>query len=323
MKVFNVKKASFSLLAGALFFILTASIFGQNMFRKVNDFDGDGKADYVVTRTEGELKTWHIWQSNGEYRVFQWGLRSDKEASGDYDGDGKTDIAVLRQGISSSNTTASYLFVYRISTNTWYYKYMPYFATSDTVEPVVQDYDGDGKAEEAHFYKNQNGSGLIVIRESLVTSNTRTFDVSSNQSVLRLGDLNGNGSSEFIYLDRTNNNLKITDYTAGGVQNIQFGIPGDQFVPADFDGDGKGDIAVFRESNGTWWWRRSSDNVVQAAQFGQNGDKPVPADYDGDGKTDLAIWRPGDTQSVYWVYGSLGNITVVPFGIGTDKVVTY
>ena len=323
MKVNKLKKASFALLAGALFVILPGSVFGQNMFRKINDFDGDGKADFAVTRRDGDLKTWHILQSTRGYRVFQWGLGTDKEASGDYDGDGKTDIAVLRQGISSSNTTASFLYVYESSTNTWYYRYMPYFATSETVEPVVQDYDGDGRSDEAHFYKNQNGSGLIAIRESLVTNNTRTFDVNSNQSVLRLGDLNGNGSSEFIHLDRTDNNLKITDYTGGGIQNIRFGIPGDQFVPADFDGDGKGDIAVFRESNGTWWWIRSSDNVVQAAQFGAGGDKPVPADYDGDGKTDLAIWRPGDTQSVYWVYGSLGNIMVVPFGIGTDKVVTY
>ena len=29
---------------------LTSSIAAQNMFRKINDFDGDGRADYAITR---------------------------------------------------------------------------------------------------------------------------------------------------------------------------------------------------------------------------------------------------------------------------------
>jgi putative transposon-encoded protein len=61
--------------------------------------------------------------------------------------------------------------------------------------------------------------------------------------------------------------------------------------PADFDGDGRTDISVFRPSNGQWWLGRSTDGLVVHA-FGNSSDVLTPADFTGDGKTDVAIFRP-------------------------------
>jgi FG-GAP-like repeat len=60
----------------------------------------------------------------------------------------------------------------------------------------------------------------------------------------------------------------------------------------DFDGDGRSDIAVYRD--GAWFILRSSDGGVTATAWGGlPQDRPVPGDYDGDGKVDLAVYRDG------------------------------
>ena len=91
----------------------------------------------------------------------------------------------------------------------------------------------------------------------------------------------------------------------------------------DFDGDGIGDLTVWRRSEGNWYWLKSSDGTFQSVHWGVSGDIPVPGDYDGDGKTDQAIWRSGSPQSIYWVNGSQSGVKVFAWGVFGDTVVHY
>ncbi|HEX8248894.1 MAG TPA: M36 family metallopeptidase [Pyrinomonadaceae bacterium] len=83
---------------------------------------------------------------------------------------------------------------------------------------------------------------------------------------------------------------------------------------ADFDGDGKTDLSVFRPSEGNWYMQRSTAGF-SAVQFGASGDTIVPADYDGDGKQDIAVFRNG---TWFRLNSSNGAFSAPSFGQSGD-----
>ena len=148
-------------------------------------------------------------------------------------------------------------------------------------------------------------------------------------------DFDGNGKTDFAIVRNTGGGAggQIRWFVGlngpGTTFASDWGISTDFFLPVDFDGDNKTDIAVWRSGAPTvaaFYILQSQTNTVRIELFGQTGDDPtVVRDYDGDGKADPAVYRAGASagaQSTWYYRGSLnnpsGNVTFVPWGQNGD-----
>lgn len=106
----------------------------------------------------------------------------------------------------------------------------------------------------------------------------------------------------------------------------------DRSFKLDFDGDGRTDIALYREGSrgidapqpSFWYFLNTTTGATWASQWGRSLDVPAPADYDGDGKTDLGIFRwwnydYGDTNEWWLNRPLMGSVVLNGLELGYYK----
>ena len=112
-----------------------------------------------------------------------------------------------------------------------------------------------------------------------------------------------------------------SNFNYGFDEAISWGLAaGDKRVPADYDGDGKTDVAMWRQSDGVFYVRQSSNGTLGAFKWGIDGDIPQPADYDGDGKADFAVWRPSSGN--WYILTAAPKPFVLELGLQGDQPIT-
>lgn len=132
-------------------------------------------------------------------------------------------------------------------------------------------------------------------------------------------------ASAFYYGELAASPDETTQYAAPLSANFPQGgvlTPGDGAAPpavntearADFDGDGRTDLSVFRPSEGNWYLQRSTAGFA-AINWGVSSDVLVPGDYDGDNKTDTAVRRGGE----WYILKSTNNtLQAISWGLASD-----
>ncbi len=138
-----------------------------------------------------------------------------------------------------------------------------------------------------------------------------------------------------MMLDGTGRATFTTATLAHGIRSITAKYSGDStYVPStsqastvhvpggvaggDFDGDGKADVAVFDQTNATFYIIESGGGVI-IHQLGNPADVNIPVigDFDGDGKTDLALFD--QTTATFLVIESGGGLINHQLGNPGDK----
>lgn len=125
-------------------------------------------------------------------------------------------------------------------------------------------------------------------------------------SIMRVPSISIFGSTEGI----TQQVTWFFQLPSNTMTSVPFGLDNDKPVPADYDGDGRTDIAIYRPSNGTWYISGSAQGFY-TVRWGISTDVPVPTDFDADGKADPTVYRNGQWHilgsSVGYLLESLGG----------------
>ena len=113
----------------------------------------------------------------------------------------------------------------------------------------------------------------------------------------------------------------ILESASGLPLSGRFGGTGWTPVPADYDGDGLTDLAIYEDASGTWRIIESSSGQTNEIAWGWSETDPVPADYNGDGACDIGVFDPG---TALWFARTLAGADIflaLPWGATGDIAV--
>jgi hypothetical protein len=222
---------------------------GSRPFRvTAADLNGDGKIDLVVADSGASTVSVLLGNGNGTFQTkvdYATGSTAYDVAVGDVNGDGKPDLVVANGGSNSVSVLLG-------NGNGTFQTKTDYAGTgSNPYSIVLADLNGDGKLDIATANGGDYTNGLSV----LLNSGNGTFGTPTNLNLSGGGtysyqviarDLNGDGKVDLVLADNTNRltvaygngdgTFLATTYNLGS-QELSAAI-------ADFNGDGRPDIAV-------------------------------------------------------------------------------
>lgn len=262
---------------------LTAAGFARDLIRA--DLDRDGRADLVALFDQFGASDVVVLQSLGGSRFEQTSTvrvpRPPRTAdAGDVDGDGHTDLVVgttdglyLAGGAGHGSFGAATQEV-----------------AGRTEEVRVGDLDGDGRADVAARRLDSSGNPIVEVYRSTSAGLVPTAALPGHSRVFPLADFNGDDRLDLLTQGPTGLVVLLGngDVTFGPERPL--GVGGEDAVSADFDGDGRADVAYATFFRGVAILLGNSDGTFRSFHATSAADtlfRLRVADLDADRSPDL------------------------------------
>ncbi|HEV8590859.1 MAG TPA: VCBS repeat-containing protein, partial [Pyrinomonadaceae bacterium] len=145
------------------------------------------------------------------------------------------------------------------------------------------DYDGDGKYDFAVQRPGANASAQATFYILQTTAGLSQVNWGLSNDLVVPGDYDGDGKTDIAVVREgatptANLVWYVLQSSNSSLFAVAFGDTGtDLNAQNDYDGDGKADVAIWRNSTGTFWYRSSSSGAYLATQWGTANDFPVAA----------------------------------------------
>ena len=279
------------------------------------DFNNDGRAD-ILARSSGQFVVYTA-QANGSFTSTTHTAANVTSLpnlfKADLTGDGRLDLLNLG--------TQDYEVFINDPTLGFVRNYVPRrIQTDGSLFHMFEDFTGDGKADiydASHNTRNAFNEEVVAIKTNVCSPRGETrslnFDSTGPHDIALWNGANGMWSS-------LNGNWPVSGTIFVRGQAWGSASLGDVPAPGDFDGDGKTDYAVFRNSEGKWYVLLSSNSSWMVFHFGLPGDIPVPGDYNDGGMSDFVVFRPSDGNWYIW-YNESQSFSAAHWGTNGDRPV--
>ena len=199
---------------------------------------------------------------------------------------------------------------------------------------TVADFDGDGKTDLVITRLDPSRNNQLYWFTLNSRDNSFTAmqwggrivpDEFAQDDIHLLEDFDGDGKTDigvfrkrYVYPPAPTY-FYILRSSDGTMQAIQWGNSDDDEISQDYDGDGKADIAVARNTGGGLVWFILGSRAGYYIEFVSGRfNVPIKGDYDGDGKADIAAVRTNEflQQYFYIKRSSTGQESITQFGNG-------